>query len=235
MKLRVAYVEEPPFYSTGPDGSARGADIELADVVFRTAGASSIQYISTSFGELLVGLGAERWDVNVPVFVTPDRSRIVTFSRPVWSLADGLVVQRGNPKDLTGYSAVAECPDARLGVIPGQVQVASARSAGVEDSQPVAFADQPAAVEGLLSGEIDAFAATALGNRAIIESHPELGGVELEGGELGAFSFRTSDIQLVSAVNRVLRDYLGSEDHRRRMARYGLGPSEVDRALASGE
>jgi polar amino acid transport system substrate-binding protein len=234
MKVRVAYVEEPPFYSTAPDGSATGADIELADIVLRTVGASTIQFVATTFGDLLPGVAAGRWEMNVPIFVTPERSELVSFSRPVWSLTDGFVVKEGNPKGLTSYGAVSEHADARLGVIPGQVQFDAARAAGVDESQLIPFPDQSSAVAALLAGEIDAFAATAVGNRAIIVAHPELEECTLDGSDLraplGAFSFRKGN-GLRDAVNGALADYLGTEDHRRRMAKHGLGASEVEGAL----
>lgn len=237
MRLRVAYVEEPPFYSTADDGSAVGADIELARVVLRAIGAASVEFVPTTFGELLPGVNAGRWDVNVPIFVTPERAEAVAFSRPVWSLVDGLVVAAGNPKNLSTYCAVAERSDARLGVVPGQVQLETARSAGVPEGRLVEFDDQPSAVAALLSGAIDAFAATALGNRAITAAHPGLEGVVLGDGDaaapVGAFSVRRSDRSLLHAIDAELRRYIGSDDHRRRMAAYGLGPSEIDHV--SGE
>jgi polar amino acid transport system substrate-binding protein len=238
VKVRVAYVEEPPFYSTAPDGSATGSDIELADVVLRAAGVSAVECVPTTFGELIPGLVAGRWDVNVPIFVTPERAQLVAFSRPVWRLSDGLVVKRGTPKRLTSYSAVAAHADARLGVIPSQVQFDAARDAGVSESRLVAFADQQAAVTALLAGEIDAFAATAVGNRAITAAHPDLQDVDVEGAAagapVGAFSFRPGD-RLRGEVDEALRDYLGTDDHRRRMAAYGFGPSEIDGALGRVE
>jgi polar amino acid transport system substrate-binding protein len=56
MKVRIAYLEEPPFYWTGEDHRATGADLELADVVLRAIGVSSIEYHLTSFEELLPGV-----------------------------------------------------------------------------------------------------------------------------------------------------------------------------------
>ncbi|WP_137844620.1 transporter substrate-binding domain-containing protein [Microbacterium sp. 2FI] len=232
MKLRVAYVEEPPFCSTAEDGSATGADIELADLVLRAIGATSVEFVPTTFGELLAGVDVGRWELNVPIFVTPERAEVVAFSRPVWALVDGLVVKAGNPKGLTSYSAVVEREDALLGVIPGQIQMEAARNAGVPDARLITFADQPSAVAALLSGGIDAFSATALGNRAIAVTHPGLEGVALDSGggraPVGAFSVRRSDHRLLRAVDDELHGYIGSDDHRRRMAKYGIGVSEID-------
>ncbi len=239
MKVRIAYLDEPPFYWTGPDGAATGADIELADVVLRAIGAASIEHCRTSFEELLPGVQAGRWDMNVPIFATADRAQHVAFSVPVWTIGDGFVVHRGNPKTLTSYEAVAARVDARLGVIPAQVQYAAARSAGVSDAQLVEFRDQPEAVAALLAGRIDAFSGTALGGRVLADANQALEAVAHEpagkgGAPVGAFSFSKANTRLLEAVNRELRRYLGSPDHRTRMAKYGLASTEIDVVLPTG-
>jgi len=233
MKVRVAYIEEPPFYWTGEDHAATGADIELADVVLRSMGVSTVEYCLTTFEELLPGVQEGRWDMNVPIFATAERAKQVAFSLPVWSLGDGFVVRRGNPKALTSYEVVAARSDARLGIIPGQVQIGAAKSAGASDSQFVVFKDQAEAVAALLAGKIDVFAATAVGNRSIADAHEELEAIAHEIGEnnsapVGAFSFKKGNDQLLHDVNRKLQAYLGSADHRSRMAKYGITKTEID-------
>ena len=236
MKITIAYLDEPPFYWTRPDGTPTGADVELAEAVLRAAGATEIAWRKVAFEELLPGVQAGRWDMNVPIFVTPERAQQVAFSVPVWTMVDGFVVHRGNPKGLTSYAAVAACSDAHLGVIPAQVQTLAARSAGVRDAQLVEFKDQPDAVAALLAGTIDAFTGTALGGRVIAESNPELEAVAHAVGTggnapVGAFSFSKDNAVLIDAVNRELARYLGSADHRQRMARYGFTAAEIDGVL----
>lgn len=238
MKLRIAYIEEPPFYWTASDGSVTGADIELADVVLRAIGATSVEHIPTSFDEFLPGVQQGRWDMNVPIFVTPERAQHVAFSLPVWALGDGFLVQPGNPKALNGYAALAARSDARLGVIAGQLQVASARSAGVGDGQLVVFKSQPEAIAALQAGQIDAFAATAIGSRAAADGNPAIDAVAHEASQgakppVGAFSFARGNHALLQAVNEQLRRYLGSADHRARMAKYGITHAEIDAVLAT--
>jgi polar amino acid transport system substrate-binding protein len=232
MTTRVAYVEEPPFYWTARDGSATGADVELARVVLTMIGETSIEFLPVTFDELLAGVSAGRWDMNVPIFVTPERERRVTFGIPVWSLRDGFLVRGGNPKSLTGYSSVRADGTARLGLIPGQVQFDAAQSEGIPSEQIVAFADQPDAVAALLDGRIDAFAATAVGNRAVVANTPELESVPFsEPGAVGAFSYAPESTKLITDMNEALRQYLGSDDHRARMAEYGLTREEIDGAF----
>jgi len=45
---------------------------------------------------------------------------------------------------------------------------------------------------------------------------------------VGAFSFNKNNHALIDAVNGQLRKYLGSEDHRARMAKYGITKTEID-------
>jgi hypothetical protein len=49
---------------------------------------------------------------------------------------------------------------------------------------------------------------------------------------LGALSFNRGNAGLLEAVNQQLRSYLGSPDHRARMAKFGLTDREIDPAVA---
>jgi len=131
VKIKLAYIEEPPFYYTGEDQSPTGADIELAEVVLRAIGVSSIEHIKTSFDEFLPGVREGRWDMNVPIFITPGRSQLVTFSVPVLAIGDGFLVLQGNPKALASYESVAADRSTRLALITDQVQIESAKSAAI--------------------------------------------------------------------------------------------------------
>ncbi|MCC8393171.1 transporter substrate-binding domain-containing protein [Paraburkholderia sp. MMS20-SJTR3] len=242
MKVTIAYIEEPPFGWTENNRIATGADIELAEVVLRAIGVTRIEHRLTSFSELLPGVQAGHWDMNVPLFVTPERAKLVAFSEPVWAIGDGFLVRAGNPKALYSYASLANRDDARLGIIAGQVQHASAKAAGVHPDQMVIFEHQADAIDAVLSGHIDAYASTAVGNRILVD---RIGGSVLEAVEhkpkmngkrqelpVGAFSFSRENSGLLNAVSAHLRSYLGSPDHRARMARFGLTRNEIDPVLA---
>jgi len=242
MKVTLAYIEEPPFGWTGTDGTATGADIDLAGVILRAIGVTRIEHRLTTFSELLSGVQAGHWDMNVPLFVTPERANMVAFSVPVWGIGDGFLVRPGNPKGLDSYASLAKRPDARLGIIAGQVQHDSARASGVSEHQIVIFEQQADAIDAVLSGAIDAYASTALGNRIVasrirgsaleaVEHDPAANG-RRSTRPLGAFSFKQQNSDLLDAVNRQLCSYLGSPEHRARMAKFGLTYNEIDPALA---
>ena len=239
MKVVIAYIEEPPFGWT-ESNQAAGADIELAEAVLRAIGVTHIEHRLTTFSELLPGVEAGRWDMNVPLFVTPERASQVAFSLPVWTIGDGFLVRSGNPKGLNSYALLAERHDARLGIIAGQVQRESARASGVSEDQIVIFEQQSDAIEALRSGTIDAYASTAVGNRVLadriggavfeaVEDDTEKDGTQLP--PAGAFSFNKNNGRLLNAVNEQLRLYLGSPDHRTRMSKFGITRKEIDPAL----
>lgn len=233
MKIRLAYIEEPPFYWTAQDGTVTGADIELADTVLRAIGVTAIEHVPTSFDELLPGVQQGRWDMNVPIFITPERSQQVAFSVPVWALGDGFLVRSGNPKALHSYAALAAQDGARLGVIAGQVQINSAQTGGVADHQLVVFKNQPEAIAALMVGQIDAFAATAIGCRTTAEQNPAIQAVthmDVQGAKppTGGFSFAKGSGRLLDAVNAQLRRHLGSAGHRASMDKFGITTNEID-------
>jgi polar amino acid transport system substrate-binding protein len=240
VKVVLAYIEEPPFGWTNPDQSATGADIELADSVLRATGVTHVEHRLTTFAELLPGVQSGRWDMNVPLFVTSERIAKVEFSIPVWAIGDGFLVRSSNPKALYSYESIAQRPDARLGVIAGQVQHGSAQAKGVRDVQILLFEQQAQAVAAVESGEIDAYASTALGNRIVAErigltrvesvDHESTLG-DGKSAPVGAFSFRKENRALVDVVNRQLRVHLGSAEHRKSMARFGLSEREIDPVL----
>jgi polar amino acid transport system substrate-binding protein len=236
MKITVAYMEEPPFYFSGADGSVNGADVEVAEFVLRAIGYTQINYQLTTFGQIMPGLAAGKWNMNVPIFVTPERSKIVDFSLPVWANGDGFIVAAGNPKGLDSYSAVARREDTKLGVMPATIQLDAARSSGVLDSQIQQFERQEDALEALVAGKIDAYAGTALGNRIVaqqigVDRVTDVPHKLVSTPPVGAFAFAKQDVALRSAFNEELRRFLGSEPHRQMVSKYGFTNQEIDPIL----
>lgn len=238
QQVVLAYIDEPPFGRPGPDGTGTGCDVELARFVLREIGIKDVVTYLTTFAELLPGVASGRWTLNVPLFVTPERAAMVSFSRPVWALQDGFIVRAGNPKGLDSYGAVAAVEDARLGVVVGQVQREAAVRAGVPSSRISLFSTQEAVVQALIAGDIDAYASTALGNRVFLRelNNPALLAVDLVNSAspstatnpVGAFSFANQNTVLRHRFDTCLARYLGSPGHRELMARHGLSLREID-------
>jgi polar amino acid transport system substrate-binding protein len=238
-KVVFAYLDEPPFALSGPDGQPSGCDVEVALTILKSIGVQQVETRLVNFADLLPGLVNGRWTVNTAMFITPERSRWVEFSHPVWALADGFIIKAGNPKGLTNYETLAVNHTAKLGVVKDTVQRQTALNAGIPVERIVELATQNESIEALLSGQIDAFASTAIGNRVFARRANEarVAAIDLvvanttgEGTKpaFGAFSFAKSNGGLHQAFDTALKAYLGSDKHRLLMAGYGFTNTDID-------
>jgi polar amino acid transport system substrate-binding protein len=231
-RVRVAYLDEPPFFEPTDDpANPTGCDIELLREILDTLGVVDVEYVLTSFAELIPGLTAERWTINVPMFVTPERAAIVGFTRAVWSAPDAFIVRAGDGERFSSYESIAADLAARLAVVRGQVQEATARRAGVPADRIVAFADQASAARAVLAGDADASASTAPGTRAFLDrlQDPRLAfaadrmATARGPVPVGAFSTSRANDDLRRALDAVLATYLGTPRHVALLRRYGFG------------
>ncbi len=236
MTVVFAYLDEPPFCAPAADGPM-GCDVEVAFAVLRAIGIERIETRLVTFAELLPGVASGAWQINTPLFITEERARLVDFSRPVWSLADGLMVQAGNPKRLTSYRALAAHADARLVVVADQVQEQRALSAGLDPARVLRVATQPEAVAAVRDGRADAYASVAMAHRGFLRAAPdarlEVVDFGAEGGAAaeGAYSFAKSNADLRRAFDGALQRFLGSPEHRAIMRRYHFTDADIERVL----
>jgi polar amino acid transport system substrate-binding protein len=228
--ITVAYLDEPPFFAPTADPTAPGGcDIELLRHVLDDLGVREVEFVLTTFRELIPGVIEGRWMMNVPMFVSAGRASLVDFSRPVWVAADGFIVRSADATRWRSYEAIAADADARLAVVVAQIQEQTALAAGVPPERIERFADQDAAAAAVRTGGADASASTALGSRAFLERalDPALvfvadaPAVPRPGLPVGAFSFAKSS-SLAAPFDDALGRYLGTEHHLAMMARYGF-------------
>jgi polar amino acid transport system substrate-binding protein len=233
--VTFAYIDEPPFVSPSLDGGwPRGCDAELAAVVLDRMNVTHREAVAVGFAELLPGVAARRWQLNTALFVTPERQELVRFCRPVWALADGLLVRASEQDRLGTYEGIALASHARLGVVAGQIQARTALAAGVSAERIVAFNDPAAVMNALRSGAVDAYAGVACAHRGAIARRPDdafvvsdLGQPEHAGRAgstpaYGAFSFALENEAFASAFDAVLKCFLGSDAHAEMLQRNGL-------------
>jgi len=241
-KVVFAYIEEPPFAATIA-GQPSGSDIDVAREILSRMGVREVEVLKVEFPDLLPGVAAGRWTMNTALFVTPERAKTVTFSNPIWALVDGMIVRAGNPKRITSYQSIA-ASDARLGVVKDTVQVAAAKAAGIPVDRIVGFDSQDVVVAAIKSGQVDAYANTALGQRGFLASMNDAALALAEPFEppmehgraragFGAFSFNKADVAFINRFNGELAKYLGTPEHRALLAKYGFSAEEITPALTA--
>lgn len=232
--MKFAYLIEPPFNHRTQSGKITGCDVELAKFVFAELGIDEFEPVETEFAELLPGASQGRWRMTTGLFATDERRKHASFSRPIWALPDGLLVRRSNPLALSGYRSVAQHDCARLAVIRDQYQHRSAIDFGISEDRIVIFETYTAAAKAVLDGSVDAYASVGRAHSGYIEQLP---GLDLEivvvpevekAPAFGCFGFSREDKVFRESVDAVLKAYLGTFEHRRKMAEFGFSDQEVD-------
>lgn len=234
------YLDEPPFGSPGLDGRPIGHDVELAQHVLGAMGVEQVETRLATFADLIPGICDGRWTMTTGLFVTPERSRLVRFSRPIWALPDGLLVRAGNPKQLRSYRDAARDPTVTLGVVEGNVQIETALQAGVPLHRMRHFKRQHDIVAEIVNGRVDAYpsAALVLARLAGSVAGANVEVVELDASpgatSVGAFTFPRHDEAFARVFDEHLKRYLGSEHHVRLTKRHGLAMREIGPILRGG-
>lgn len=231
-RLIFAHLEEPPFCFVEADGEVAGCDVELARLVCDRIGVTVFQAIRVDFNALIPGLIGQRFHMTTGFFITREREHLVAFSRPIWALADGLLVRAANPRRLCSLDAIAMDRGARLAVVADQVQGTTALKAGVAPDQIRRYASQADASSAVVRGEVDAYLTVAAAHRGYLKRN-EIAGltvIDLHRVDLplGGFGFPRHNSGLKEAVDTALADILGSPTHRAMMVRYGFSDADID-------
>ncbi len=232
--MKFGYLIEPPFNYVDANGHVTGSDVELARHVCRQLGVSAFEPVETEFAELLPGLNRGLWRMTTGLFSTKERQQTAQFSRPIWALPDGLLVQAGNPRKLSGYRSIAKHLTARLAAIRDQIQHRSAVACGVPESRIVVFDTYTQAARAVRDGIADAYASVGRAHVGFINQNPDWA-VEMvlvdpdeKPPAFGSFAFSLGDTALLRDVDAVLGDFLGTDTHRQMVAEFGFSDAEVD-------
>ena len=235
--MRFAFLQEPPFCFTDVSGSVDGCDTRLASKICQMLELGNFSPIEAEFAELLPGVADGRWEMTTGLFISDERRRRVNFTRPIWSLPDGLMVAKDNPLGLQGYRSLSRNPSAVLAVISDQIQHQTALQNGVPPERIRIFATQAEAAEAVAKGAAQAYASVAMAHRGYIarRTNARLDVVDVPASEkqpaAGAFALARSNAALREQIDRCLSDLLGSPWHREMMSEYGFSDDDVDRLL----
>jgi polar amino acid transport system substrate-binding protein len=238
-EIRIGYANEAPFAYTLPDGRVTGESPEIAKAVFDKMGIRKVSPVLTEWGGLIPGLLAGRFDVIAAgMYITPERMRQVLFTDPHYQLRDTLLVAKGNPGHLNSYADIVKNNNAKLAVMAGTAQYQYARAAGIPDSRIMQVPTTIAQLQAVRTRRADAAAGTQLTMKELAVK----GGDRVEAVAnfqddpahtgYGALAFRKEDKDLRDAVNGVLKDWVGSEEHLKTVAPFGFDRTNLTKKTA---
>ena len=240
--IRIAIANEIPYGYMNLQGKAVGIAPDMARQVLARMGIHNIRWVVLPFGALIPALKAERVDmVAAGQAILPARCQQVAFSEPNSSYGEGLLVKKGNPKNIHGYRDFAQRPDLRMGIVSGADQIDYAHAMGIPDRQIVILGANMDAVSALIAGRIDAYAATRLSTARLADKlsqvtlaqpfrDPVIDGKPAR--SWGGFTFRKDDTALLAAFNRQLKAVQQTPFYATTLKHYGLPQKAIDAAMA---
>lgn len=239
--LRIGYAVEAPYAFLAPNGEVTGESPEIARRIAAELGIPRLEWVQTTFDSLLPDLATNRFDVVAAgMFITAERAKRVTFSRPSFHATHALLVRRQNPRDLHSYEDAVRGDDVRIAVIAGAVEERLLLRLGLPRHRLIAVPDALTGKSAVVGGVADGLALSspairwmaALDSSAVTEiATPFRQTREAQAMRLGygAFAFRPHDEKLVAAWNNAMSRFIGSAEHLDIVAHFGFTRDEIDR------
>lgn len=229
--VTVGFANEKP-YAYEEDGELKGAAVAIAKAVFENLGIEEVDGKLSEFQQLIPGLGAGKFDViTAGMAITPDRCQNVAFGEPEIQYGEGLIVEKGNPHQLTSYKAIADNPDIKVAVMSGATEKDFLLREGVAESQIMTVPDIPASFSAVESGRAQVTTGTEMTIKMALESanndslefvndfeQPDIEGVP----SFGAAAFLNGDDELREAYNAELKKLKESGELVKLIEPYGF-------------
>jgi polar amino acid transport system substrate-binding protein len=236
--IRIAVANEIPYGYVAPEGDAKGAGPEVAAAVAGKLGFTpdQIQWVVTNFSSLIPGLQADRFDMTAAeMAIRPDRCTQVLFSEPNTTYGEGLLVAKGDPKDVHAYADFAK-PDMKVAIMAGADQLQMMQALGVPEANIVTINSNADAISTVATGRADAYAATGQ-TAADLASKSDK--VEVVGDftdpvingkptrSWGGFTFNNESTELRDAFNTALTAFQKTDEWKQILASNDFTPTDI--------
>ncbi|NNC23882.1 ectoine/hydroxyectoine ABC transporter substrate-binding protein EhuB [Salinisphaera sp. USBA-960] len=236
--IRVAVANEIPYGYMTSKGTAKGFSPSTAKPVLKRMGIGQIQWTVMPYGSLIPALKADRVDIVASsLAVLPKRCTQVDYSVPNSTYGEGLMVKKGNPKDIHGYKDFKKNNDLKMGIVSGADQLEFAHKIGVPDDQLVMLKANTDAASAVQSGRIDAYAGTQFtvvrlaGKSDALQPAEPFHDPVIEGEPVrswGAYGFNKNNDKLRKAFNKQLVAYQKKSEWRETLQHFGMDEHSIN-------
>src|SRR5699024_11032912 len=229
--IRIAVANEIPYGFIDLNGEAKGAGPEVAQHLVKELGIDEIEWVTTNFGSLIPGLQADRFDmVAAEMAILPQRCDKVAFTEPNSSYGEGLLVAKGNPKDVHSFDYFAD-NDEKIAIMAGADQLEMLQALDVPAERMVTISTNSDAISTVSTGRAIAYAATSLTVSELaakskqVEAAADFEDPVIDGQPVrswGAFTFNKDADDLVDAFNAELETFKQTDEWRDILTEYGF-------------
>jgi len=239
--IRIAVANEIPYGYMDLNGEAKGVGPDVAAHIAKALGIKNVKWTTTSFGSLIPGLQADRYDmVAAEMAILPQRCQQVAFSEPNSSYGEGLLVAKGNPKNLHDYASFASSGN-KIAIMAGADQLEMLQALKVPADQIVTISSNADAISTVSTGRADGYAATSLTvgqladkGKGKVEAAADFKDPVVDGQPVrswGGFTFAKDSTQLRDAVNQELAKFKKTDAWKKIMSQYGFSAEDASQSF----
>ena len=149
--ISLGFNVNPPEAFQDANKQPTGIDWDINKAALDVLGITKINVVWMPWESVIPSLLSSRIDVIAAnIHVTPERYKVISFSGPAWWYGPVLIVQKGNPLNVTAYD---DLKGKRVGAISGSAADLYLRRIGVE---PTEFKQEVDELQSLNQGRLDA-------------------------------------------------------------------------------
>jgi polar amino acid transport system substrate-binding protein len=241
--IRQGIANDSPYGYIGKDGAIIGIEVELAQTILTGMGAKKIEPTITTFGALIPGIQAGRFELSSDgIYIRPERCKVVQFSHPHFMFGAGAFIKKGNTSiKATGMEDLARNKSLKLGMLTGGAESKAFVLAGGNREQISDYSDRVSLAAAVKANRIDVGLVTAMGAAAAVANDPGLQLITpfrpptVEGKPFvfyAAFAFSQADKPFVDEFNKRLKAIVQSPAYRDLLARYDVPVDVIPNAEA---
>lgn len=207
---RIGIANQPPFSGMDPTGKLAGLTPLVAQAVMERLGVPKLQATVATYGELVPGLMAGRWDfIGAALNVTKERCTRVLFSDPVLFDGGSLVMLKGALSEPPRLVAEVGKRNLMLGVQGGGAHARMLPELGVPAANILQFTSDTSIIDALVAKRIQ----VAFGSSSGLKNAYRQRGLAVDvvfpvaddPAHASANAFRPGDTELQAAFNRELQ------------------------------
>jgi len=173
--LRCGAAVAPPYVMRDPKtGQYSGFFSDLCRDFGEKVLKVKVQFVDTSWDNIVAGLQSDKWDLSLALNDTPEREKAISFSAPATDYNVSFVYNRNNPKVPKGAHSIADIDksDITIAVMSGTAQD-KAITAAVKHAQIMRLPGNDETRLALMSKRADLIGDANITNMLLTEAHPE--------------------------------------------------------------
>jgi len=216
----------PYMYRDPKNQQLAGITIDVFNAMGRDMGVK-VEYVEDGWATIVAGLQAGKFDLTMPIAITPQRAQVVGYTKPITKINFGFMVPK---KEIAKYKSWQDVDKAGKKIVTtlGSSNQPVAEQ-NIKNAQMMYVRTAPDSITQVLNGAADAWLSPLDSFAFVQKEHPDLAivpGPAIASQQV-SFAVRQGDAPLETWVSRWVERIKGSGELVKIIEKYGLDQTYV--------